>query len=55
MKNESFYGAKKNDSIVNMPKEQKKIKAGVSLREYYVRRNEMLVERKQKSLSIRAQ
>ena len=32
-----------------------KIKAGVSLREYYVRRNEMLVERKQKSLSIRAQ
>ena len=32
-----------------------KIKAGVSLREYYVRRNEMLIERKQKSLSIRAQ
>ena len=32
-----------------------KIKAGVSLREYYVRRNEMLVERKQKSLSIHAQ
>lgn len=32
-----------------------KIKAGVSLREYYVRRNEMLVARKLKSLSIHAQ
>lgn len=32
-----------------------KIKLGVSLREYYVRRNDVLVERKKKSLSIRAQ
>lgn len=32
-----------------------KIKESVSLREYYVRRNEMLVERKKKSLFIRAQ